>query len=181
MEFRRTWPVDATPSPVEASPFRAVNTGTPYYAWQESTVHHPSTLIDPRRLPNWKVDARPRLRSIYYSTSPSNRLRRCVCVARVRGCRGPPHSRSFRASKRGMKNCWKFWQRALAPPTTPLPSRLHLIKGAWSSSGLRKKIFSPHTYTHPCSALSQPAMWTNCITRGYRSVSVSPVLAHGHM
>jgi len=99
-------------------------------------------------------------------------------VSRVRGCRSPPHSHSFRASKRGMKNCWKFWQRVLTPPT-PSSSRLHLIKGAWSSSGLRKNFSAPthtrtHVYTHSCSALTtRHGNKLHYAARGYRPVSVS--------
>lgn len=58
--------------------------------------------------------------------------------------RGPPHSRSFR-QKGGWKIAGNFGN-ALALPT-PSSSRLHLIKGAWSSSGLRKNFQSPRTYT----------------------------------
>lgn len=50
-EFCRTWPVDATSPP--ASPFRAVNTGTPYYIRQE----HCTSSVDtywPRKVPELK-------------------------------------------------------------------------------------------------------------------------------
>lgn len=137
-----------------------------------NTVHHSSTLIDPRRLPDWKVGTRPRLRFIYYSSSPASspaahtRVRRDV--ARVRD--GEVHliPACFERTKGGWKIAGNFGNaRPLCLPASP--SRLHLIKGAWSSSGLRKNFQPPHAhtrngFTHSRGALSQSATRTNCIT-----------------
>lgn len=108
-----------------------------------STVHHPSTLIDPGRFPNWKVDARPHLRSIYYSTFLSAG---CVhaCVTHVRVAERST-SFSFVSAKRGMKNCWKFWQRARS--AYPFVLQTTLNKGGLILEWPPKK-FSVPTHIH---------------------------------
>lgn len=152
-----------------------------------STVHHPSTLIDPGRFPNWKVDARPHLCSIYYSTflfaGCVNACATCVTHVRV----AEVHLILVRF---GEKGGWKIAGNFGNAFTLPIPSssRLHLIKGARSSSGLRKN-FQPlrtyiHIYTQTRCVRIHVLSWRSLATRyadklhyaarGYRPVSVSP-------
>lgn len=116
----------------------------------------------------------------------------------------PPRSRFVSSPERGMKNCWKFWQRSLSAPPTPglfalqttlnkgglilewpakknfQPPHVHLRIRALSSLFLSFSLFSSLSLSHFFSVLlsCQSATRTNCITRrGDIRFSLSPSLS----